>query len=108
MTRPFIFQPLLLTAFAQADPRLTSWFTRYSGKFSRVYTTMANRNSGTSATPASPAMDSYGSPDSTSRYPHRQHPMNTQTATGPVAAAILLCMETYFPQHCPADEPAAE
>ncbi|MEO7101218.1 MAG: hypothetical protein ABI162_17840 [Luteolibacter sp.] len=33
--------------------------------------------------------------------------MNTQTATGPVAAAIRLCMETYFPQHCPADEPAA-
>jgi autotransporter-associated beta strand protein len=49
MTRPFVLLPLLLTA-AQADPQLTSWFTQNSGKYSRVYTTTANRTNGNSAT----------------------------------------------------------
>jgi autotransporter-associated beta strand protein len=50
MTRPFVLLPFLLAAAAQADPQLTSWFTQNSGKYSRVYTTTANRTNGVSAT----------------------------------------------------------
>lgn len=50
MTRPFVLLPFLLAAVAQADPQLTSWFTQNSGKYSRVYTTTANRTNGNSAT----------------------------------------------------------
>ena len=95
MTHPFILLPLLLPAVAQANPQLTSRFTQNSG----------SKELDCAPVHPTPAMDSYRSQDSTSRY--HQYPMNTQTATGPVAAAILLCMETYFPQHRPADEPAA-
>ena len=48
------FMVLALTfcalARASADPQLTSWLTTYSGQYARVYTTTANRTSGTSAT----------------------------------------------------------
>ena len=50
MTRPFVLLPLLLVSAARADPQLTSWFTQNSGKYSRVYTTTANRTNGASAT----------------------------------------------------------
>jgi autotransporter-associated beta strand protein len=50
MTRPFVLLPLLLASAAQADPQITSWFTQNSGKYSRVYTTTANRTNGVSAT----------------------------------------------------------
>ncbi len=32
----------------QADPLITSWFTTYSGKYARLYTTTANQTAGTS------------------------------------------------------------
>ncbi|MEO7101219.1 MAG: hypothetical protein ABI162_17845 [Luteolibacter sp.] len=47
MTRPFISQPLLLTAVAQADPQPTSWLRQNSGRYSRVSPT-AKRTSGIS------------------------------------------------------------
>ena len=37
-------------AVASADPLLTSWFTTYSGKYARLYTTTANQTAGTSVT----------------------------------------------------------
>lgn len=33
-----------------ANPQLTSWLTEYSGQYARIYTTSANRSSGTSVT----------------------------------------------------------
>lgn len=35
---------------AQADPLLTSWFTANSGKYARIYTTVANETAGTTST----------------------------------------------------------
>ncbi|MBI3882643.1 MAG: YHYH protein [Verrucomicrobia bacterium] len=34
-------------AFAQGDPRITSWLTTYSGQYARIFTTDANRLAGT-------------------------------------------------------------
>lgn len=55
MSRTVLFRTavllgLLLPATGQADPQLTAWSTVNSGKYARVYTTTANRTSGTSAT----------------------------------------------------------
>ncbi len=34
----------------RADPLITSWLTTYSGKYARIYTTDATKNSGTAST----------------------------------------------------------
>ncbi len=47
----FILFTLLIGAgVANADPRLSSWFTADSTKYARIYTTTANRTAGISAT----------------------------------------------------------
>ena len=35
----------LATVAQAADPRTNSWFTTYSGKYARIYTTDANKSS---------------------------------------------------------------
>src|ERR1700753_1654558 len=35
---------------SHADPLITSWFTTYSGKYARIYTTDAAKSSGTAST----------------------------------------------------------
>jgi hypothetical protein len=53
----------LLIAFnASADPQITSWFTNYSGKYARIYTSDANKLSGTSVTTWSTGTTSQSSP----------------------------------------------
>jgi len=37
-------------ARASADPRLTSWFTSYSGKYARIYTSDSAKAAGTAVT----------------------------------------------------------
>src|SRR5438132_13684701 len=43
---PIVFAVLLATLSLQADPRTNSWFTTYSGKYARLYTTDLNRTNG--------------------------------------------------------------
>ena len=45
-----------------ADPRTNSWFTTYSGKYARIYTSDANKSAGTSATTWSNANQSQSAP----------------------------------------------
>jgi hypothetical protein len=40
----------LATAAAQADPRLDSWLTDYSGRYARIYTSAANQAAGNAVT----------------------------------------------------------
>ena len=41
---------LLDCALQAADPRTNSWFTSYSGKYARIYTTDVNKTNGVTAT----------------------------------------------------------
>jgi hypothetical protein len=48
--RTFIIGGLLCAVTAQADPMLNSWFTTYSGKYARIYTSDANKDAAISVT----------------------------------------------------------
>ena len=62
-TKLFLFVLLLLGALtASADPQITSWFTNYSGKYARIYTSDANKLAGTSVTTWSTGSTSQSSP----------------------------------------------
>src|ERR1041385_3500675 len=43
----FLFTASLASA---SDPRIDSWFTKYTAKYARIYTTTANMNSGNAVT----------------------------------------------------------
>lgn len=45
-----ILPSLLLVAFAQADPQITSWLTQWSGNYARVYLADADVSSNTTYT----------------------------------------------------------
>ncbi len=52
----------LAATSAQAQPQITSWQTNYSGKYARIYTSDADKNSGTTSTTWSRGMTTQTSP----------------------------------------------
>src|SRR5712671_3429554 len=52
----------LFAATSHADPQIDSWFTTYSGKYARIYTTDATKTAGSSVTTWSNGTQTQGSP----------------------------------------------